>query len=47
MPFLTIYVNGLLLILGFMTVVWLVSLALKKASIADPFWGLGFVIIAV
>ena len=47
MPFLTIYVNGLLLILGFMTVVWLVSLVLKKASIADPFWGLGFVVVAV
>lgn len=47
MPFLTIYVNGLLLILGFMTAVWLVSLVLKKASIADPFWGLGFVVVAV
>lgn len=47
MDFLTIYGKGLLLILGFMSAVWLVSLVLKKASIADPFWGLGFVVAAV
>jgi len=47
MEFLAIYGKGLLLILSFMAVVWLVSLALKKASIADPFWGLGFVVVAV
>ncbi len=46
MEFLAIYGKGLLLILSFMAVVWVVSLVLKKASIADPFWGLGFVVAA-
>jgi len=46
MEFLAIYGKGLLLILSFMAVVWVVSLVLKKASIADPFWGLGFVVVA-
>jgi steroid 5-alpha reductase family enzyme len=47
MDLLTLYGIGLLLILSFMTAVWLLSLAIKKASIADPFWGLGFVVVAV
>lgn len=47
MDFLTLYGKGLLLILSFMSAVWLVSLVLKKASVADPFWGLGFVVVAV
>jgi steroid 5-alpha reductase family enzyme len=34
------------LVLGLMTVVWLVSLALRDASIADIFWGSGFVAVA-
>ena len=46
MDFLTLYGKGLLLILSFMSVVWLISLVLKRASIADPFWGLGFVVVA-
>lgn len=46
MEFLAIYGKGLLLILSFMAVVWVTSLVLKKASIADPFWGLGFVVVA-
>lgn len=46
MEFLAIYGKGLLFILSFMAVVWVVSLVLKKASIADPFWGLGFVVAA-
>ena len=29
-----------------MTLLWLVSVVLKNASIADPFWGLGFVIMS-
>lgn len=46
MDFLPLYGKGLLLILSFMSVVWLISLVLKRASIADPFWGLGFVVVA-
>lgn len=33
-------------IAGCMTILWLVSLPLRDASIVDPFWGLGFVIVA-
>lgn len=38
--------NGLALIIGLMTLLWLLSLALKNASIVDIFWGSGFVILA-
>jgi len=38
------YGIGLLVILGCMTVLWLVSLYLKNSSIVDIFWGTGFVI---
>lgn len=34
-----------MLILGLMTLLWLLSLALKDSSIVDIFWGAGFVII--
>lgn len=33
-----------LIILGLMTLLWLLSLALKDSSIVDIFWGMGFVI---
>jgi steroid 5-alpha reductase family enzyme len=42
-----IYINGFFLILGLMIVLWMTSVFLKNASIVDPFWGLGFVIVAV
>ncbi len=44
MSFLTLWFNAGLLILGLMALLWLVSLALKNASIVDIFWGTGFVI---
>ena len=34
------------LVLGTMSLLWLLSVRLKDASIADIFWGLGFVLIA-
>jgi steroid 5-alpha reductase family enzyme len=37
---------ALLIILGLMTILWLVSLALKNLSIVDILWGTGFVITA-
>src|SRR5512137_953193 len=43
--FLQIYLTLGLVILGFMTLLWLVSLALKNSSIVDIFWGTGFVIV--
>ena len=38
-----LYVQGLLLILGMMSTLWIVSVAIKNVSIVDLFWGLGFV----
>jgi len=38
---------GLLLILACMTLLWLVSLLKKDASIVDIFWGLGFIIVGL
>ncbi len=37
---------GIATILSALTVLWLLSLALKDASIVDIFWGLGFVMLA-
>lgn len=47
MSYLEIYFSGLLIVVIFMTLLWLVSVFLKNASIVDPFWGLGFVIAGV
>ncbi len=44
MAFLQIYGIGVLIILGFMTILWIVSLILRNSSIVDIFWGTGFVI---
>ena len=41
-----ILVSGFLVILGLMTLIWLLSLALKNSSIVDIFWGLGFAVAA-
>lgn len=46
MPFSTLFLTVGLVILGMMVALWLVSLALKDASIVDVFWGLGFVAVA-
>ena len=40
-----LYIQGLLLILGLMTTLWIVSVILKNVSIVDMFWGLGFVFV--
>jgi steroid 5-alpha reductase family enzyme len=45
MSFLSIILFVGLIILGFMLIIWLVSLALKNSSIIDIFWGLGFVVV--
>ncbi|MHB9143359.1 MAG: DUF1295 domain-containing protein, partial [Paludibacter sp.] len=42
---LPIYIQGLLLILGLMTCLWVVSVVLKNVSIVDMFWGFGFVMV--
>ena len=45
MGFLEIYLAAGLVILVVMTVLWILSLILRDASIVDPFWGTGFVIV--
>ncbi len=37
---------NLALIAGLMTVLWLISLRIRNASIVDVFWGLGFVLVS-
>jgi steroid 5-alpha reductase family enzyme len=44
MAFLEIYGIGLAVVVGMMTLLWLISLAIRDSSIVDPFWGTGFVI---
>lgn len=44
MTFLEVYGITALIILGFMALAWIVSLALRDSSIVDIFWGTGFVV---
>ncbi|MGD0707623.1 MAG: DUF1295 domain-containing protein [Anaerolineaceae bacterium] len=44
MNFLDSYLLTGLVILVYMTILWITSLALKNSSIVDIFWGLGFVV---
>lgn len=37
--------NSLLLVIAVLTCLWLLSLARRDASIIDPFWGTGFVLV--
>lgn len=46
MTFFQIFLPGFLVIMALMTSVWIASVFLKNASIVDPFWGLGFVVVA-
>jgi steroid 5-alpha reductase family enzyme len=43
--FLEIFLTAGLMILGLMSVLWLVSLVLRNASIVDIFWGPGLIIV--
>jgi steroid 5-alpha reductase family enzyme len=47
MSFTEIYLQGLLIIVAYVTLVWILSVFLKNASIVDIFWGLGFVLVSV
>lgn len=38
--------SSLLLVIATMTGLWLLSLARRDASIVDPFWGTGFIVVA-
>lgn len=45
MDFLNIWLYGFLLSMVLLTILWVVSVFLKDASIIDPFWGFGFVVL--
>jgi len=42
-----IYLWALLLIMGMMTLIWITGVFHKDASIVDPFWGFGFVVVGI
>ncbi len=46
MPFLQLYAITFVIILLYVTAIWVASLILKNASIIDIFWGLGFALLA-
>lgn len=45
MPFTNLFILTGVLILCLMSVLWLISLTLKNASIVDIFWGIGFIVV--
>ena len=47
MEFLVIYLKGFGYIMLLMTLVWIVSVFTKNASIVDPFWSVGFMVASV
>lgn len=46
MSFWTIYASAFGIIILYVSIIWLLSVYLKDASIVDIFWGLGFVLVA-
>lgn len=42
---LSLFISGLILIVILVTVLWVLSVIIKDASIVDLFWGMGFVIL--
>lgn len=46
MSFFTVWASGFAVVMLALTLLWLLSVYLKNASIVDPFWGTGFVILA-
>jgi steroid 5-alpha reductase family enzyme len=47
MSFFHIFLQNLAVIIGMMTILWLISIILKNVSIVDLFWGFGFVVSSV
>jgi len=45
-PLTSMLLNSLVVVIGTMTCLWLLSLARRDASIVDPFWGTGFIVVA-
>ena len=47
MSFIQIYLQGFLVIMAMMTILWIVSIFIKNVSIVDAFWGFGFVLAGI
>ena len=47
MNFFPVYLTNLAIIAGMMTILWMISVAIKNVSIVDLFWGMGFVLSSV
>jgi steroid 5-alpha reductase family enzyme len=45
-PLASTFIISIAALIGLMTLLWLVSVALRDASIVDPFWGAGFAVVA-
>lgn len=45
MSFFQIFIQGFLVIMIMMTILWIISVIIRNASIADLFWGFGFVLV--
>lgn len=41
-----LWMEGFVVVLAFMTLIWIWSVRLKNAGIVDPFWGLGFIVVS-
>jgi len=46
MGFFQVYLNGFILVMIMMTLVWIASVIIKNVSIVDIFWGFGFVLLS-
>lgn len=47
MNFLEIYLIGFGFVMVLMTLIWILSIRMKNASIVDPFWSIGFIVSGV
>lgn len=47
MSFFEIYIQGFAIIMILMTILWIISVIIKNASIVDPFWGFAYVLAAI
>lgn len=45
-PLTVVLLNVLVFVIGTLTCRWLLHLARRDASVVDPFWGTGFIVVA-
>jgi len=47
LSFIQIYIEGFLVIMSMMTILWVISVFIKNVSIVDPFWSIGFLLAGI